>query len=428
VQVTTTAALRAARLARVKVVLLTREYPPDVYGGAGVHVAHLARELARRVDVEVRCFGPERAADPCAPPVRAYRPWDALAEAPGVLGVLSVDVVMAAGLQSADVVHSHTWYANLAGHLAKLLYGRPHVATTHSLEPLRPWKAEQLGAGGYAVSSFCERTALERADRVIAVSHAMREDVLHCYPEIAPERVVVVHNGVDPDEFRPDPRTDLLDRLGVDASRPLVVFVGRISRQKGIDHLLRAAPELDPAAQLVLRAGSPDTADLAHELHRLAEPARAVRCVVWIERELEKHELVQLLSHASVFVCPSVYEPLGIVNLEAMACEAPVVATDVGGIPEVVDDRRTGLLVAPADPRALAAAINSLLADPARARALGRAGRRRVLARFTWARVAKRTLEVYGGVTCRARAAFPKPGSVAAPMPRAAAGRRIGRQ
>jgi starch synthase len=386
----------------VKVALLTREYPPEVYGGAGVHVEYLARELARLVEVEVHCFGRERAPDLCAPPVRAYRPSRELAGAP-VLGVLSVDLAMAAGLGGFDLVHSHTWYAHFAGHLAKLLYGVPHVATTHSLEPLRPWKAEQLGAGGYAVSSFCERTALESADAVIAVSRAIRDDVLRWYPAIPPARLTVVHNGVDPDDFQPDPGSDLLPALGVDASRPLVVFVGRISRQKGIEQLLEAALEFDPGAQLVLRAGSPDTAGLGREVAALVERVRAVRSLVWIERELSRRELAQLLSRAAVVVCPSLYEPFGIVNLEAMACAAPVVASAVGGIPELVDDGHTGLLVPPADAGALAAAVNTLLADPARARALGRAGRRRILKRFKWTDAAERTLAVYRNVSLRDR-------------------------
>jgi starch synthase len=302
---------------------------------------------------------------------------------------------MAAGAAGSAVVHTHTWYANFGGHLAKLLYGIPHVATTHSLEPLRPWKAEQLGAGGYALSCFCEQTALAHADAVIAVSAAMRDDIVHVYPGVASERVTVIHNGIDPGEYRPDLRTQHMDALGVDLSRPIVLFVGRITRQKGIDHLLDAALELDPSAELVLRAGSPDTPELAAEVAEKIERVREQRPVVWIDRMLEREELVQLHSHASVFCCPSVYEPLGIVNLEAMACETAVVGSRVGGIPEVVDDGRTGLLVPPADPKALAAAINSLLADPARARALGAAGRERVLAEFTWTRAAERTLALY---------------------------------
>lgn len=378
----------------LRIALLTREYPPEVYGGAGVHVEHLARELARLTPVEVHCFGEQRPPGD-GPPVTAHRPAAELADAPSVLGVMSVDLAMAAAAERADVVHSHTWYANFSGHVAKLLHGVPHVATTHSLEPLRPWKAEQLGEGGYAVSCYCERTALEAADAVIAVSHAMRNDVLHAYPGVTADHIEVVHNGIDPELYRADPGTELVRELGVDPERPLVVFVGRISRQKGIDHLLRAAVELDPRAQLVLRAGSPDTPELEREVEELVAQVRAVRPVTWVQRPLDVPELVQLLTQATVFVCPSIYEPLGIVNLEAMACETAVVATSVGGIPEVVVDGVTGLLVPPADPRELADALNALVADPVRARALGRAGRERVVEHFTWARIAERTLEVY---------------------------------
>jgi starch synthase len=299
----------------------------------------------------------------------------------------------------------------MAGHLAKLLYRIPHVATTHSLEPLRPWKAEQTGAGGYALSSFCERTALEHADAIVAVSWAMRDDILKCYPAVDPDRVEVIHNGIDPEEYRPDRATDVLDRHGVDPGRPSVVFVGRITRQKGITHLLDAALRIDPAAQLVLCAGAPDTADIGRETEekmRMVRGGRPPGSVIWLDRMLPKGEVIQLLSHASVFVCPSVYEPLGIVNLEAMACEAPVVATATGGIPEVVEDGVTGHLVpfeprdaagTPADParfaRDIADGVNDLLADPDRARRWGRAGRHRVLEGFTWNAVADRTVELY---------------------------------
>jgi starch synthase len=377
----------------MRIALLSREYPPEVYGGAGVHVEYLARELARSAQVDVHCFGADRP-DAEGVSVHAYRPWETLREPSGVLATISVDLAMAAGSAAADVIHTHTWYANFGGHLGKLLHGIPHVATTHSLEPLRPWKAEQLGHGGYALSCFCEQTALERADAVIAVSGAMRDDVLHVYPGVAPDRVTVIHNGIDPDEWRPDPGAEHTERLGVDLSRPIVLFVGRITRQKGIDVLLDAALGLDPEAELVIRAGSPDTPELAAEVAQKIERVREQRPVVWIDRMLEREELVQLHSHATVFCCPSVYEPLGIVNLEAMACETPVVASRVGGIPEVVDERN-GVLVPPRDPAALAEAINGLLRDPERARGLGRAGRERVLAEFTWARAAERTLDLY---------------------------------
>jgi starch synthase len=316
---------------------------------------------------------------------------------------------MAAAVEGADVVHSHTWYANLAGHLAKLLYGVPHVVTTHSLEPLRPWKAEQLG-GGYALSSFCERTALEAADLVIAVSAQMRRDVLACYPAVEPGRVTVVHNGIDLDEYRRDPATDVLRRHGIDPDRPSVVFVGRITRQKGLTHLLEAATQLRKDAQLVLCAGAPDTPQIAAEVTALVGRLRATRDgVVWIDAMLPRTEIVQILSHATAFACPSVYEPFGLVNVEAMACEAPVVATRVGGIPEIVVGGETGLLVdidgggdpqgAPRDPAAFArhfaAALNRLLDDPAEARAMGTAGRKRVEASFSWSAIAERTAGLY---------------------------------
>jgi alpha-maltose-1-phosphate synthase len=394
----------------VKLALLTREYPPEVYGGAGVHVEYLARELARLADVTVHAWGGER--DGATPPVRAYGAWDRLAgDAPhlAALRALSIDLAMVAGAEGADIVHSHTWYANLAGHLAKLTYGIPHVATVHSLEPLRPWKAEQLG-GGYALSSFAERTALEGADAIIAVSEGMRRDVLACYPALDPDRVQVVYNGVDAGEYAPDRGIDALERHGVDPGRPSVVFVGRITRQKGVPHLLRAGRAIDPDAQLVLCAGAPDTAEIADEVTALTEALQAERGnVVWLREMLPKADVIQLLSHATVFVCPSIYEPLGIVNLEAMACEAAVVASAVGGIVEVVDEPATGLLVPieavddgtqePADPDRFAAdfaaAVNSLLAEPARAEAMGRAGRERAVNRFGWPAIARETLAVY---------------------------------
>jgi starch synthase len=395
----------------LKVAILTREYPPDVYGGAGVHVEYLSRELARLADVDVHCWGDPRDGA-SGPAVHTYRPWDALrGESPyrAALEAVSIDLTMAAGVEGAHVAHSHTWYANLAGHLAKLVYGIPHVATVHSLEPLRPWKAEQLG-GGYAVSSWCERTALEAADAIIAVSKEHRRDLLACYPAVDPARVRVIYNGIDADQYRSDPGTDLLARHGIHLDRPSVVFVGRITRQKGLAHLLRAAPAIDPAAQLVLCAGAPDTAEIAAEIAVAVDAVRQTRGnVVWLDTMLSRAEVVQILSHASVCVCPSIYEPLGIVNLEAMACEAPVVATATGGIPEVVDDGVTGLLVpfevgdaatrepADADRFAvdIAERVNELLADPARARAMGQAGRRRVVEHFDWSTIAGQTLAVY---------------------------------
>ena len=398
----------------MSVVVLTREYPPDVYGGAGVHVEYLSRELAKRNPVEVRCFGAPRPAPGGSLIVRAFQPWDRVAGAlGGAAGVISVNLAMLDGLDHASLVHSHTWYTNLAGHMAKLAHGVPHVATTHSLEPLRPWKSEQLGEGGYALSRFCEQTGLEGADAVIAVSGAMREDVLACYPRIEPARVEVIPNGIDAEEYRPDPDTEFLDRHGVVPGRSYVLFVGRITRQKGLTHLLKAAERIDADAQLVICAGAPDTEDLAREVGAmvagLAERRGGIR---WIREMLPRAAVVQLMSHATVFCCPSVYEPFGIVILEAMACEAPVVASATGGIPDVVEDGVTGLLVpfepnadrtAPVDPDRfaddLAERINDLLADRERAREMGRAGRRRVLERFTWGAVADRTVGLYQRLT-----------------------------
>jgi starch synthase len=402
---------------RVKVVILTREYPPHVYGGAGVHVEYLSRELARLMDVEVRRFGADGPVPgaPARPAVLSFPSWDAVADeepSSAALEVMATDLAMASGMEDPSVVHSHTWYTNLAGHLVKLRYGVPHVATTHSLEPLRPWKAEQLGPGGYALSSFCERTGLENADAIIAVSGAMRDDLLRAYPSIEPERVAIIHNGIDPGEFRPDAGTDVLDRHRIDVGRPRVVFVGRITRQKGIPFLLRAAERFRPGTQLVLIAGSPDEPQVQGDV---VSGVRALRDhgfdVIWIDRMLPRRDVIQLLSHATVFVCPSLYEPLGIVNLEAMACGVPVVATRTGGIPEVVEDGVTGWLVpfeaadersTPLDPeglvRDIADRVNDLIDDPERAAAFGQAGRRRVEEQFTWGVVARRTAEVYEGV------------------------------
>ncbi|MEV0124890.1 glycogen synthase [Streptomyces sp. NPDC050703] len=380
----------------MKVGLLTREYPPDVYGGAGVHVEFLARELCALVDLDVHSWG--EGGD--AGPVR-HRPWPALDGANDALRTLSVDLSMAAALAGRDLIHSHTWYAALAGHVGKLLHGVPHVMTSHSLEPLRPWKAEQLG-GGYAVSSWAERTAAEAADAVIAVSGAMRDDILACYPAVDPARVHVVHNGIDTTLYRPDPGTDVLQRLGVDPGRPYALFVGRITRQKGVPHLLRAARELDTDVQLVLCAGAPDTPEIDAEFRVLFdELSRGRAGVRWIPEMLPRPDVVQLLTHAAVFVCPSVYEPLGIVNLEAMACGTAVVASRVGGIPEVVADGTTGLLVPyeEKDPqgfeRGLGRLVNALATDPGRARAMGEAGRERAVREFGWDAVARRTVEVY---------------------------------
>jgi starch synthase len=377
----------------VRVSLLTREYPPDVYGGAGVHVEYLARALAASglVDLTVHCQGADRAG------AVAHQPWEALSDT--VLRVFSEDLSMADAVSDAAVVHSHTWYANLAGHLASLRYGIPHVATVHSLEPLRPWKAEQLG-GGYALSSWAERVSLGSAAAVVAVSDGMRGDVLTAYPEIAPDRVRVIRNGIDTVEYAPDHDKSVLEAHGIDPSRPYVIFVGRITRQKGVPVLLRAAAALDPSAQLVLCAGAADTPALAEEVSSLVEGLQATRSgVIWIPEMLPKPSVIQLLTHALIFVCPSVYEPLGIVNLEAMACSTAVVASRVGGIPEVVEDMTTGLLVPPDDPASLAYAMNALLRDPDRAEAMGRAGRERAVAEFSWEAVAAQTAALYAELT-----------------------------
>jgi starch synthase len=399
----------------LRISILTREYPPDVYGGAGIHVEYLSKELARLANVEVRCWGEARPAGADGPRVRAYKAWDALdSDTPysAALETMSIDLAMAAGME-ADVVHSHTWYANLGGHLAHLIYGIPHLMTSHSLEPLRPWKAEQLGGGGYRLSSFCERTGIESASAVIAVSRAMKADILRAYPEVDPTKVEVILNGIDSDEYQPDPATDVLEKYGVDASRPYVVFVGRITRQKGVSHLLDAVLQVDPAYQVVLCAGAPDTPEIGQEVEEKVERIRHERGnIVWLEGMVPKQEVIQLLTHAAVFVCPSVYEPLGIVNLEAMACETAVVATATGGIPEVVVEGETGLLVpfeqaagnlgGPADPARFAAAIaerlNRILADPQLARRMGAAGRRRAVDQFSWKGVAERTLALYARI------------------------------
>ena len=391
----------------MRVGILTREYPPEVYGGAGVHVEFLSRELRRLVDVEVHCFGSGRT----EPGVTAYLPPAGLADANPALRTIGVDLEIADALSGMDVLHSHTWYANLAGVLGAALYGLPHVLTAHTLEPQRPWKAEQLG-GGYKISSWAERQAYETATAIIAVSYGMRADVLHAYPFVDPARVHVIHNGIDTTMYAPSPASDVLARFGIDRQRPSAVFVGRITRQKGLQHLLAAANEFDPDVQLILCAGAPDTPEIAAETQATVTALQASRSgVVWIHEMLPRADLVQLLTHATVFVCPSVYEPLGIVNLEAMACETAVVASAVGGIPEVVADGVTGLLVpAPtAGPGAsarplvepeefeagLAAAVNDLAANPERAEAMGHAGRERAVREFSWDAIAHRTVELY---------------------------------
>jgi alpha-maltose-1-phosphate synthase len=387
----------------VRVALLTREYPPEIYGGAGVHVEHLTRELRSRVDLSVHCWGARRD----EPGVFAYTAWDELRQPEpeaAALRAMSIDLAMVAAVRGVEVLHSHTWYANLAGHWGKLTWQVPHVATTHSLEPLRPWKKEQLG-GGYELSRYAERTSLLGADAVIAVSEGMRRDILACYQEIDPARVRVIHNGVDPDVYRPQLSEETLRALGVDPDRRFAVFVGRVTRQKGLQHLLRASLRIDPAYQLVVCAGTPDTPEIAAEVGTLAERVRAERGgLVWIEGILPRSQVIHLLSAAAVFVCPSIYEPFGLVNLEAMACETAVVASRVGGIPEIVVEGETGELVdwdetAPAAFEAgLATRIGELLAAPERASRMGQAGRRRVLERFSWPGIAEQTVELYRSV------------------------------
>jgi len=380
----------------LRAAILTREFPPDVYGGAGVHVDFLVRELRRLISVDVQCMGEPREGATAHPEKE-----DRLAGANAALQVLSTDLAMTAAVADAQVVHSHTWYANMAGHWAKLLYDVPHVVTAHSLEPHRPWKAEQLG-GGYRISSWAERTAYEAADAVVAVSNGMRGDILSSYPALDPDRVQVVYNGIDTDFYRPDPDTTALERIGVDLTRPYVAFVGRITRQKGVPHLLRAGLAFDKELQVVLLAGAADTPELKAETDALIADLRAERDGVFVVSEmLPREEVRAVLTGALAFLCPSVYEPLGIVNLEAMACETAVVASSVGGIPEVVADGETGLLVDydEQDPgafeRGIAAAVNRLAADPDLAAAMGRAGRERAVRAFAWDAIAVQTVELY---------------------------------
>ena len=383
-----------------KVAILTREYPPEVYGGAGTHVEYLVRELRRLLEVTVHCWGSPRS----EPGVFNYSAWDALTEPkPEVttLQAMSINLAMAAAVKGSSLVHSHTWYANFGGHLAKLMWSIPHVMTIHSLEPLRPWKAEQLG-GGYALSLFCEQTAIESADAVIAVSHGVREDVLKVYPNVAPERVHVIHNGIDPEIYRPRDSAETLARHGIDPTRPYALFNGRLTRQKGLPLLLAAALKMEPRHQLVVVATSPDTPDIAAEVSELARRVKEEKGnLVWIDHFIPREELIELHSGATVFVCPSVYEPFGLVILEAMACETAVVASDVGGIPEIVVEGETGFLVhfdakdTNGFAEALAARIEMVLDDPALARRMGEAGRRRAVERFGWPAIAARTAELY---------------------------------
>ncbi|MEO5852397.1 MAG: glycogen synthase [Nocardioides sp.] len=397
----------------MRVDVLSKEYPPEVYGGAGVHVAELVRALRSRGDLETRvhAFGALR--DEAS--TSSYADPTELAGTNAALRTLGVDLAIAAGCEGTDLVHSHTWYANFAGLVSQLLYGVPHVISAHSLEPLRPWKAEQLG-GGYALSSWVERTAYLAADAVIAVSAAMRDDVLASYPDIDHRRVHVVHNGIDTDRWAPVDEPDRVRAQGVDPDRASVVFVGRITRQKGLPLFLRACGELPPDVQIVLCAGAPDTPEIEAEVTGLVDELAAGRTgVVWIREMLPRADVVALLSAATVFACPSIYEPLGIVNLEAMACETAVVATATGGIPEVVVPGETGLLVpieqaddgtgTPLDPEQyvadFAAALTEVLADPDRAAEMGRAGRRRAIESFSWDAIADRTVGIYQSVVAR---------------------------
>jgi starch synthase len=398
----------------VRVDVLSKEYPPEVYGGAGVHVAELVRALRQRPDLATRvhAFGAPRE----EPMTSSYADHVELASANAALRTLGVDLSIVDGCAGTDLVHSHTWYANFAGHLSSLLYGVPHVVTAHSLEPLRPWKAEQLG-GGYAVSSWVEKTSYLGAAAVIAVSAAMRDDVLASYPDIDPARVKVVHNGIDTEDWAPVSDPETVRRHGVDPDRPSVVFVGRITRQKGLPLFLRAVAQLPPEVQIVLCAGAPDTPEIEAEVVGLVDGLAQDRDgVVWIREMLPRPDVVALLSAATAFACPSIYEPLGIVNLEAMACETAVVATATGGIPEVVvdsrDERATGRLVpieqatdgtgTPLDPEQyvadFAAALIEVVGDPERAAEMGRAGRRRAIEAFSWDAIAEQTLEVYRSV------------------------------
>ena len=395
-----------------KVVLLTNEYPPHVYGGAGVHVEYLSRELSRLVPVEVRCFGEQDSQEPNLR-VKGYGAWPEAKTGTdprfgGALDALNRSLSMAKDTMDASVVHCHTWYTDMAAFLAKKLWGIPLVLTVHSLEPLRPWKVEQLG-NAYHLSSWMERTAIEDADAIIAVSQETRNDVLRCFPAVSPERVRVIHNGIDLAQYSNAPATEALVKRGVDPTRPYVLFVGRITRQKGIIHLVNAIPAIDPAIQVVLCAGAPDTPELGREMADGVASASAGRDgVIWIREMLPRAEVIQFYSHAAVFCCPSVYEPFGIINLEAMACETAVVASAIGGIPEVVIPDETGILVDlplkpgsfdPVDPARysadLAAAINRVALDPALAKTLGRNGRRRAEDRFSWTAIARRTLDLY---------------------------------
>ena len=379
----------------MQISIVTREWPPEIYGGAGVHVEHLVAELRKRIGVEVLSFGqPKEGSQSFAVPAH-------LINANPAIQTLGTDLEMVKSIQGSQLVHTHTWYANMAGHFGKLLYQIPHVLTAHSLEPRRPWKAEQLGSG-YAISSWAERTAYESADAIIAVSNGMKADILDCYSFLDPTKIHTVYNGIDTEVIQKVEAQDALMKNGIDPTRPYVLFVGRITRQKGIMHLLRAIEQLPEEIAVVLCASSPDTPELGQEVAQQIAKLSATRTGVhWIEEQLPRPELIQVLSHAAVFACPSIYEPLGIVNLEAMACEVPVVASDVGGIPEVVVDGVTGYLVHYDEQDSLkfesdlAAALHQSLADEQRAKQMGLAGRNRAVAEFGWDKISEQTIEIY---------------------------------
>lgn len=405
----------------MRVGLFTREYPPEVYGGAGVHVDYLSRELAKEIEVEVHCWGQQNS-DEGKLHVRGAEPWNEITQGTegkfkGALEALSLNLTQIKALRGIDIVHTHTWYVSMAGYLAKKLYGVPFVLTTHSLEPLRAWKAEQLGTG-YAMSSWMELTAIMDADAVIAVSQGTKEDILRAYPQVDPGRIHVIYNGIDLAEYQQNKDTQALIDYGVDPAVPYVLFVGRITRQKGVTHLVDAIRYLPPETQVVLCAGAPDTAEIAAELRKKVEDARQHHPhIVWIEKMVTKLEAIQLYSNARVFCCPSVYEPFGIINLEAMACRAPVVASATGGIKEVVVHGETGYLVPfdqdlqtsfPTNPekfaRDLASSIRQLLDDPEKCRRFGNAGRRRVEEIFSWTAIARQTIQLYESLIEQRRA------------------------